>query len=88
MATPEIREQPTDYQFWGPAFTREQHARNQGEHRKQQTEGCDVVYGAGGSTLLCMGLFSRFFVQALLCTVERDAVPGPEHHASGSTLLP
>src|SRR6202171_380386 len=28
------------------------------------------VLRAGGSTLLCMGLFSRFFVQALPCTAE------------------
>jgi hypothetical protein len=42
------REQPTNNQVWGHAVAKEQHARNQGEHRKQQTEGCDAVHGARG----------------------------------------
>src|SRR5882672_12432300 len=42
------REQPTDNQLWGHAVAKEQHARNQGEHRKQQTEGCDAAHGATG----------------------------------------
>src|SRR5712664_459106 len=32
------REQPTDNQLWGHTVAKEQHARNQGEHRKQQAE--------------------------------------------------
>jgi uncharacterized membrane protein len=32
-----------------------------------------------GSALLCMGLFSRFFVQALPCTAEGTLLPGPGH---------
>src|SRR5207253_11274356 len=43
------REQPTDNQLWGHAVAKEQHARNQGEHRKQQTEGCDAAHGASGN---------------------------------------
>src|SRR5262245_61484376 len=41
-------EQPTENQLWGHAVAKEQHARNQGEHRKQQTEGCDAAHGATG----------------------------------------
>jgi hypothetical protein len=43
-----------------------------------------------GSTLLCMGLFSRFFVQALPCTAEgtlcrvRDASRLPEGEQSAN----
>src|SRR5437868_2509615 len=44
----EDREQPTDNQLWGHAVAKEQHARNQSEHRKQQTEGCDAAHGATG----------------------------------------
>src|ERR1700740_1072312 len=33
------REQPTDNQLRGHAVAKEQHARNQGEHGKQQAEG-------------------------------------------------
>ena len=32
---PGDREQPTDNQLWGHTVAKEQHARNQGEHRKQ-----------------------------------------------------
>src|ERR1700752_5324025 len=42
------REQPTNNQVWGHAVAKEQHARNQGEHWKQQTEGCDAAHGATG----------------------------------------
>src|SRR5262249_38155844 len=42
------REQPTDYQLWGHTVPKEQHARNQGEHRKQQAEWCDAAHGATG----------------------------------------
>src|SRR5580704_2810833 len=37
-----------------------------------QQEGCEP-----GSTLLCMGLFSRFFVQALPCAAEGTQCRGP-----------
>src|SRR6476620_3280566 len=42
------REQPSDNQLGGHAVAKEQHARNQGEHRKQQTEGCDSAHRATG----------------------------------------
>jgi hypothetical protein len=38
------REQPTDNQLWGHTVAKEQHARNQGEHRKQQAEWCDAAH--------------------------------------------
>ena len=37
-----------------------------------------TCYGPG-STLLCMGLFSRFFVEDPTCTAEGDAMPDPGH---------
>src|SRR5713226_4215878 len=37
------REQPTGNQLWGHALAKKQYARQQGEHRKQQTEGCDAA---------------------------------------------
>src|SRR5229473_2447137 len=43
------REQPTDNQLWGHPVAKEQHARNQGEHRKQQAEWCDAAHGATGN---------------------------------------
>src|SRR5229473_3285990 len=42
------REQPTDNQLWSHTVAKEQHARNQGEHRKQQAEWCDAAHGATG----------------------------------------
>src|SRR5438105_6337683 len=42
------REQPTENQFWGHAVAKEQHARNQGEHRKQQAEWGNAAHGATG----------------------------------------
>src|SRR5581483_371727 len=42
------REQPADNQFWGHAVAKEQHARYQGEHRKQQTERRDAAHRATG----------------------------------------
>ena len=42
------REQPTDNQFWGHTLAKEHHARNQGEHRKQQAEWCDAAHRATG----------------------------------------
>jgi hypothetical protein len=41
------REQPTDNQLWGHTVAKEQHARNQGEHRKQQAW-CDAAHGTTG----------------------------------------
>jgi hypothetical protein len=43
------REQPTDNQLWGHTVAKEQHARNQGEHRKQQAEWCDAAHGTTGN---------------------------------------
>src|SRR3954471_7289342 len=40
------REQPTDNQLWGHTVAKEQHARNQGEHRKQQAVWCNAAHGA------------------------------------------
>src|SRR5258708_20070787 len=45
---PGDREQPTDKQLWGHTVAKEQHARNQGKHRKQQAERCDAIHGAMG----------------------------------------
>src|SRR5262249_9829341 len=42
------REQPTDNQLWGHMVAKEQHARNYGEHRKQQAKWCDAAHGATG----------------------------------------
>ncbi len=42
------REQPTDNQPRGHAVAKEQHARHQGEHRKQQTERRDAAHRATG----------------------------------------
>src|SRR4029077_10781698 len=42
------REQPTDNQLWGHTVVKEQYARNQGEHWKQQAEWCDAAHGATG----------------------------------------
>src|SRR5215467_3756690 len=42
------REQPTNNQLWGDMVAKEQHARNHGEHRKQQAEWCDAAHGAMG----------------------------------------
>src|ERR1700691_5983483 len=40
------REQPIDHQLRRHAISKEQHARNQGEHWKQQAEGSDAAHGA------------------------------------------
>jgi hypothetical protein len=40
-----------------------------------------------GSTLLCMGLFSRFFVQALPCTAEGTLCRGPGHEIVSASRL-
>src|SRR5262249_32960086 len=42
------REQPTNNQLWGHMVAKEQHARNHGEHRKQQAEWCTAAHGATG----------------------------------------
>src|SRR5262249_55771864 len=41
-------EQPTNNQPWGDMVAKEQHARNHGEHRKQQAEWCDAAHGTTG----------------------------------------
>ena len=40
-----------------------------------------------GFTLLCMGLFSRFFVQALPCTAEGTVCRGPGHEIASASRL-
>jgi hypothetical protein len=42
MATPKIASSPPTIRFGVNTVAEEQHARNQGEHRKQQAEGCDA----------------------------------------------
>src|ERR1700759_4795460 len=43
------REQAADDQFWRHAIAKEQYARYQGEHRKQQAKGRNAAHGTTGN---------------------------------------